>query len=79
MPCFFRGLPLFSYDRPVWWTIFTIVDLYIGVVVLDAMASSLPPEKHARLHKVRLVILSLLAASAIVLIVQLMHRYWMRH
>jgi hypothetical protein len=78
MPCFFRGLPLFSYDRPVWWTIFTIVDLYIGVVVLDAMASSLPPEKHARLHKVRLVILGMLAASGIVLAFQLVCRYGMR-
>lgn len=62
----------------MWWTIFTIVDLYIGIVVLDAMASSVPPEKLVRLRRARLVILGLLAASAIVLAVQLMHRYWMR-
>ena len=62
----------------MWWTVFTIVDLYIGVVVLDAMASSLPPEKLARLRRARLVILGLLAASGIVLAAQLAHRYWMR-
>lgn len=62
----------------MWWTIFTIVDLYIGIVVLDVMASSVPPEKLVRLRRTRLVILGLIAASAIMLTVQLAHRYWTR-
>ncbi|HKH98233.1 MAG TPA: hypothetical protein VJ999_03925 [Candidatus Sulfotelmatobacter sp.] len=45
----------------MWWTLFTAVDLYIGVIVLDAMAPSLPPEKRARVRAARKVILGLLA------------------
>jgi len=63
----------------VWWTLFTIVDLYIGVIVLDAMAPSLPPEKRVRVRAARKVILGLLAVSVIVLAAQIARRYgWMK-
>ncbi len=42
------------------WTIFTAADLYIGLIVLDAMAPSIPAEKLGRLPVARKVILALL-------------------
>jgi len=63
----------------MWWTIFTAADLYIGLIVLDAMAPSIPSEKLGRVRTARKVILALLAASAIVLAVQITHRLsWLR-
>jgi hypothetical protein len=59
----------------MWWTLFTAADLWIGLIVLDAMASSLPPEKLGRLRTARKVILVLLASSALVLILQIVRRY----
>jgi hypothetical protein len=58
----------------VWWTIFTIVDLYIGLIVLDSLASSVPPEKIRRLQVTKKVILGLLLGSGIVLVLQLVRR-----
>ena len=58
----------------MWWTIFTAADLYIGLIVLDAMAPSIPAEKLGRLRTARRVILALLVASGIVLAVQIAHR-----
>jgi hypothetical protein len=59
----------------VWWTIFTAVDLYIGLIVLDSLAGTVPTEKRERLAIVRKVILGLLALTGIVLVVQIMHRH----
>jgi len=56
------------------WTIFTAIDLWIGVIVLDAMAPSVPPEKLTRLRIVRKVTLGLLVVSVIVLAVQIARR-----
>jgi hypothetical protein len=42
----------------MWWILFTAVDLYIGLVVLDAMAPSLPPEKQRRLAVAKKVIVA---------------------
>jgi len=58
----------------MWWTIFTAADLYIGLIVLDAMAPSIPAEKLVRLRTARRVILALLVVSAIVLAVQVAYR-----
>jgi len=58
----------------MWWTIFTAADLYVGLIVLDAMAPSIPAEKLGRLRTARKVILALLVVSAIVLAVQIAHR-----
>jgi hypothetical protein len=62
----------------MWWTIFTAADLYIGLIVLDAMAPSIPAEKLGRLRSARRVILALLVVSAIVLALQIARRQgWM--
>jgi len=62
----------------MWWTIFTAADLYIGLIVLDAMASSIRVEKLGRLRTARKVILALLVVSAIVLALQIARRQgWM--
>jgi hypothetical protein len=62
----------------MWWTIFTAADLYIGLIVLDAMAPSIPAEKLGRLRSARRVILALLVVAAIVLALQIARRQgWM--
>jgi hypothetical protein len=62
----------------MWWTIFTAADLYIGLIVIDAMAPSIPAEKLGRLRVARKVILALLVVSAIVLLLQIARRQaWM--
>jgi hypothetical protein len=62
----------------MWWTIFTAADLYIGLIVLDAMAPSIPAEKLGRLRTARKVILALLVVSAIVLALLIARRQgWM--
>jgi hypothetical protein len=61
------------------WTIFTIVDLYIGLVVLDAMKPSIPLSKLRRLRTARRVILGLIGVCGIVLVAQIVLRYgWLR-
>ncbi len=63
----------------MWWTAFAILDLYIGLVVLDAMKPSLLPEKLGRLRVARKVILGLMAICGVVLILQIALRYgWLR-
>lgn len=59
----------------MWWTLFTAADLYIGLIVLDAMKPSVAPEKVPTLQAARKMVLLLLAACGIVLLVQLGHRY----
>ena len=60
------------------WTIFTAADLYIDLIVLDAMAPSIPAEKLGRLPVARKVIHALLVVSAIVLALQIARRRgWM--
>jgi hypothetical protein len=59
----------------MWWTAFTAVDLYIGLVILDVMASSVPPHKLGRLRATRNVVIGLLAASVVIFAVQVVRRY----
>jgi hypothetical protein len=54
----------------VGWTIFTAIDLYVGVVLLDLMAPSVPPERLPLLRKAKKVALILFGASLLVLAVQ---------
>jgi hypothetical protein len=62
----------------VGWTIFTAIDLLVGVMLLDLMTTSVPPEKLPRLRTARNVILALFAISVLVLIVQIAIRHgWM--
>jgi hypothetical protein len=59
----------------MWWTIFTGIDLYIGLIILDTLKESVPPEKQKRLAAARKVALALLAATAVVLIAQIIRRH----
>ena len=71
----FLPLKILLYDRAVGWTIFTVVDLFIGVLLIDLMTTSVPAEKLQRVRIARNIGLGLLAASVIVLTVQILHRY----
>ncbi len=63
----------------MWWTLFAVADLYIGVIVLDAMAPTLPPEKLPRVRTVRNVLLGLTAVGAVVFLLQMARHYgWIR-
>jgi hypothetical protein len=59
----------------MWWTIFTGVDLYVGLIILDALKESVALEKRKRLATVRKVTLALLGATVIVLITQIIRRH----
>lgn len=61
------------------WTIFTVIDLGIGVLMLELMATAVPKEKLGRLRVVRNIALGLLVVSGIVLVVQAARQYgWMK-
>lgn len=60
------------------WTIFTAIDLYVSVLLIDLMSTSVPLEKLPRLRKVRKIALILLGMAVVVLVVQIARRYrWM--
>jgi hypothetical protein len=59
----------------VGWTIFIAIDLYVSVVLLDLMSTSLPPEKLPRLRTAKKVALACLAISLIVLALQFARRH----
>ena len=59
----------------MWWIVFTAVDLYIGLVILDALVPSLPAEKVPRIKLAKRVIVVLLVLSAIALVVVLIKRW----
>jgi hypothetical protein len=67
------------YDLSMGWTIFTAIDLWMGVFLLDMMSTTVPPEKLPRLRAARKVVLTLLAISIVVLLAQIAKRYaWIR-
>jgi len=57
----------------MWWILFTAVDLYIGIIVLDAMASSIPPEKQQRLALLKKILWVSIAVLAVAFVVKLWH------
>ena len=59
----------------MWWILFTAVDLYIGLVVLDALMPSLSTEKRQRANLVKKVVLVLLVVLAIALAAALIRRW----
>jgi len=59
----------------MWWIVFTAVDLYIGLVVLDALIPSLPAEKRGRAIYVKKVIVVLLVLLAIAPVAVLIRRW----
>jgi len=62
----------------VGWTIFTAIDLYIGVVLIDLISTTAAPEKLPRLRKARTLTLALLGISIVVLGIQIARRYGWR-
>jgi hypothetical protein len=57
------------------WILFTAVDLYIGVIVLDTLIPTLPAEKHHRAKLARKVVVVLLAVSVFALVAMLVKRW----
>ncbi len=49
----------------MWWIVFAAVDVYIGLVVLDLLARSAPPEKMPRIRIARKIMIVTLVALAI--------------
>ncbi len=59
----------------MWWIVFTAVDLYIGLIVLDALMPSLPAEKRRRANAAKKVVVALLVLLAIALAAVLIKRW----
>jgi len=59
----------------MWWILFTAVDLYVGLVILDLMAKSLPAEKLPKLARARKVIVVLLVMLGVALVGVLIRRH----
>jgi hypothetical protein len=59
----------------MWWIVFTAVDLYIGLIVLDTLIPSLPPEKRKRANVAKKIVVVLLVLLAIALAAVLMRRW----
>jgi len=59
----------------MWWIVFTAVDLYIGLIVLDTLIPSLPAEKRCRAHLAKKVVVVSLVLLAIALAVVLIKRW----
>jgi hypothetical protein len=63
----------------MWWIAFTAFDLYIGLVVFEAMMPTLPPEKLKRAKAVRNLILASLAITVIAFLIAVVKRWMGRH
>jgi uncharacterized membrane protein (DUF485 family) len=59
----------------MWWIAFTAVDLYICLIILEAMMPSLPAEKIGRAKVGRKIIVGSLAVLVIAFVVALVKRY----
>ena len=60
---------------PVGWTIFAVIDLFVGAFLIDMMSTTVLPEKLPRLRRTRNVALILFGISVVVLLVQLARKY----
>ena len=58
----------------VGWTIFTVIDLFIGVCLIDMISTTVPPERLPRLRKARNVTLILFGISVVILLIQIARR-----
>ncbi len=59
----------------MWWIVFTAVDLYVGLIALDAMLPSLPADKRSRAIVAKKVIVWLLVFHGIALLALLIKRW----
>jgi hypothetical protein len=55
----------------VWWIVFTAVDVYIGLVLLDLFARSAPPEKMPRIRIARKIMIVTLVVLAIAFVAKI--------
>ena len=62
----------------MWWIAFTAIDLYVGLIILEAMAPSLPAQKLKRVRLARNVVIALLIITMIAFFTVLMKR-WLGH
>ena len=46
----------------MWWIVFAAVDVYIGLVILDLLARSMPPEKMPRMKIAKKALVAILVA-----------------
>jgi len=63
----------------VWWFVFTAIDLYVGVVLLETLArnDTIPAEKRQRLLRAKRITLALLALTIVALVLKLVASKWM--
>ena len=63
----------------MWWLVFTAIDLYLGVVILDTLArgDSVSEEKRHRLLKARKVALFLFGITILGVLCKLLAKKWM--
>jgi len=52
------------------WTLFTAIDLLVGVILIGLMSTTVPPEKLPRLRKARNLAWMLFGISVVVLCIQ---------
>lgn len=57
------------------WIAFAALDVYIGLIILEAMIPSLPPEKFSIARRARVVILASLGVLAVAFLGMLMRRW----
>jgi hypothetical protein len=63
----------------MWWIAFTAFDLYIGLVILEALIPSLPAEKLPRARMARKGVLGSIGTLAIVFVALLVRRWSAPH
>jgi hypothetical protein len=63
----------------MWWLVFTAIDLYLGVVIIDTLArgDSVSEEKRDRLVKAKKVTLVLFGLTVLGIFLKLVARNWM--
>jgi hypothetical protein len=61
----------------MWWILFTAIDLYIGLIVIDVMqkSGSIPPEKLPRLQIVKKITIGAIAGLGVVFVFKMGARY----
>jgi hypothetical protein len=66
-----------NYTSRMWWILFTAVDLYIGLIILDVMAKSgsIPPQKLPRLQVAKKITIGAIAVLGLVFLAKLSVRY----
>jgi hypothetical protein len=57
------------------WIAFAALDVYIGLIILEALISSLPPEKVAGAKRARVVMIAFLGMLAIAFVGLLIKRW----